>query len=139
MPINVSFLQDLLTTVAEQGRQYLPSALVGPQREDIGGLARALLSGRREASGVAIARELLHRYRRLAPDDRKVFFRIIAEDFKPDTDAVKVAAAAFIEAPGETTLLQLRDAVESPRQEFFRRLNLAPGATAEIVTMRRDL
>ncbi len=139
MPINVSFLQDLLTTVAEQGRQYLPSALVGPQREDIGGLARALLSGRGEASGVAIARELLDRYRRLAPDDRKVFFRIIAEDFKPDTDAVKVAAAAFIEAPGETTLLQLRDAVESPRQEFFRRLNLAPGATAEIVTMRRDL
>ena len=29
--------------------------------------------------------------------------------------------------------------VESPRLEFFRRLNLAPGATAEIVAMRRDL
>ena len=29
--------------------------------------------------------------------------------------------------------------MESPRQEFFRRLNLAPGATAEIVAMRRDL
>jgi malonyl-CoA decarboxylase len=33
----------------------------------------------------------------------------------------------------------LREAAESPRQEFFRRLNLAPGATAEIVAMRRDL
>src|SRR4029078_4287772 len=30
-------------------------------------------------------------------------------------------------------------AVESPRQEFFRRLNLAPGATAEILAMRLDL
>ncbi len=29
--------------------------------------------------------------------------------------------------------------VDSPRQEFFRRLNLAPGATAQIVAMRRDL
>ena len=29
--------------------------------------------------------------------------------------------------------------MESPRLEFFRRLNLAPGATAEIVAMRRDL
>ena len=33
----------------------------------------------------------------------------------------------------------LQAAVESPRQEFFRRLNLAPGATAEIVAMRLDL
>ena len=29
--------------------------------------------------------------------------------------------------------------MESPRQEFFRRLNLAPGGTAEIVHMRQDL
>ena len=139
MPINVSFLQDLLTTVAEQGRQYLPSALVGTHREDIGGLAKALLSGRGEASGVAIARELLDRYRALGPDDRKAFFRILAESFKPNPEAVKRAAAAFLDSPGEATLHQLRDAVESPRQEFFRRLNLAPGATAEIVAMRRDL
>jgi malonyl-CoA decarboxylase len=33
----------------------------------------------------------------------------------------------------------LQAAIESPRQEFFRRLNLAPGATAEIVAMRLDL
>ena len=29
--------------------------------------------------------------------------------------------------------------MESPRQEFFRRLNLAPGATADLVAMRRDV
>jgi malonyl-CoA decarboxylase len=139
MPINVSFLQDLLTTVAEQGRQYLPSALVGAQREDIGGLARALLSGRGEASGVAIARQLLDDYRALGQDERKSFFRIIAEDFKPDPEEVRAAANAFLEAPNDVSLQHLRDAVESPRQEFFRRLNLAPGATAEIVAMRRDL
>ncbi|MGE0766012.1 MAG: malonyl-CoA decarboxylase [Hyphomicrobiaceae bacterium] len=137
--MNVSFLQDLLTTVAEQGRQYLPSALVGAQEEDVGGLARALLSGRGEASGVAIARELLDRYRSLDPEGRKAVFRVIADDFKPKPDAVKRAAAAFLDSPGEATMHELRNAVESPRQEFFRRLNLAPGATGEIVAMRRDL
>jgi len=34
---------------------------------------------------------------------------------------------------------ELADAVESPRQEFFRLLNRAPGATARIVQMRADL
>ncbi|MBS0242857.1 MAG: malonyl-CoA decarboxylase [Proteobacteria bacterium] len=139
MAINVSFLQDLLSTVAEQGRQYLPTALVGAPREDIGTLARALLSGRGEASGVAVARELLERYRALAPEDRKVFFKVVADNFKPDPKAVKAAAEAYLANPSETGLLHLRDAVESPRQEFFRRLNLAPGATGEIVNMRRDL
>ncbi|MGE3915222.1 MAG: malonyl-CoA decarboxylase [Hyphomicrobiaceae bacterium] len=140
MPINVSFLQDLLTTVAEQGRQYLPTALIGPQqKEDVGELARALLSGRGEASGVAIARELLDRYRGLGAEDRKAFFRVVADSFKPDAETVKAAAEAFLDDPGEAAMQRLRDAVESPRQEFFRRLNLAPGATAEIVAMRRDL
>src|SRR5690606_32697864 len=111
---------------AEQGRQYLPSALVGAQEEDVEALVRALLSGRGEASGVAIARELLDRYRALDPEGRKTFFRIIADGFKPSQETVKTAAAAFLDHPGEATLQNLRHAVESPRQEFFRRLNLAP-------------
>ena len=139
MAINVSFLQDLLTTVAEQGRQYLPTALVGAPREDIRALARALMSGRGEASGVALARALLDRYRGLGADDRRAFFRLIAEDFKPNPAMVKAAAVAYADAPSETALQRLRGAVESPRQEFFRRLNLAAGATAEIVAMRGDL
>src|SRR5690606_24804916 len=49
------------------------------------------------------------------------------------------AATRYIAEPGETSLARLQAVVESPRQEFFRRLNLAPGATAEIVAMRRDL
>ncbi len=139
MAVNVSFLQDLLATVAEQGRQYLPASLGGGVREDINELARALVSGRGEASGVAIARQLLNQYRSLAADDRRAFFRFLAEHFKPDTAAVSAAVKAFAANPNDSTLQQLQAAVESPRQEFFRRLNLAPGATAEIVALRRDL
>ena len=49
------------------------------------------------------------------------------------------AAKAYLAHPEPGAVAALQRAVESPRQEFFRRLNLAPGATAEIVAMRRDL
>ncbi|MEZ5849338.1 MAG: malonyl-CoA decarboxylase [Hyphomicrobiaceae bacterium] len=139
MPVNVSFLQDLLNTVAEQGRQYLPARLIGGAKEDIFTLSTALVSGRGEASGVAIAREILQLYRQLGPEERREFFRFLAERLQPDPAKVTDAASHYVAEPSEAALLRLRTAVESPRQEFFRRLNLATGATAELVAMRRDL
>jgi malonyl-CoA decarboxylase len=140
VPVNVSFLQELLSSVAELGRQYLPRALVGNgPDEDITALSAALMSVRGEASGVAIARRILDDYRKLDADGRRAFFRYLVEHIKPDEHMVELAAAAYIAAPCEATLKALQLAVESPRQEYFRRLNLAPGATAEIVAMRRDL
>ena len=72
MAVNVSFLQELLNTVAEQGRALLPRSLFGGAsgEEDIEELSRALVSSRGEASGVAIAREILARYRSLTPEER---------------------------------------------------------------------
>ena len=58
---------------------------------------------------------------------------------QPDTDRVAHAAKAYLAHPEPSAVAALQRAVESPRQEFFRRLNLAPGATAQIVAMRRDL
>jgi malonyl-CoA decarboxylase len=136
---NVSFFQELLNSIAEQGRQLLPRALRGAPRNEIGALAKALISGRGEASGVAIARELIVRYRQLTPAERPEFFRFLCEELKPDREEVLQAATRFLAAPSDGSLYALQAAVESPRQEFFRRLNLAPGATAEIVAMRSDL
>lgn len=140
--MNVSFLQELLNTVAEQGRSLLPKSFFGeePQR-GMQTLIDALVSGRGEASGVAIARQILNHYRLLNVEERRAFFRYLAAApvLKPDADAVQEAAENYMADPGEQTLAKLQAAVESPRQEFFRRLNLAAGATAEIVAMRRDL
>jgi malonyl-CoA decarboxylase len=138
--LNVSFLQELLNTVAEQGRSLLPKGLFGAEPETgLQSLVDALMGGRGEASGVAIARQLLRHYRLLGPDERRAFFRYIATVLKPEARAVEAAARDHLAAPTEASLVRLRNAVESPLQEFFRRLNLAPGATAEIVAMRRDL
>ena len=135
--MNVSFLQDLLNSVAEQGRQYLPWAQ--GEEEDLLTLAKALVSGRGEASGVAIAREILDLWRTRSTDDRRAFYRFLAEGLEPEPKAVKAMAEAYLAAPTPRSLARLQNAVESPRQEFFRRLNLAPGATATIVEMRRDI
>ncbi len=138
--MNVSFLQELLNTVAEQSRALLPRSFfrIGTD-ENIEDLAKALVSSRGEASGVAIAREILSRYRLLTAEERQQFFRFLAESLQPDPDRVAEAARAYLKTPSSAALAALQAAVESPRQEFFRRLNLAPGATAEIVALRRDL
>jgi len=138
--MNVSFLQELLNSIAEQGRQLLPRRLGGAVREsDITELAAALSSNRGEASGVVIASELLARYRGLKPDARLGFLKFLSRTMQPDPAEVARAARAYLSGPETATLRALQRAVESPRLEFFRRLNLAPGATAEIVAMRRDL
>lgn len=139
-PLNVSFLQELMTTVAEQGRALLPKALfAAADGEDVVALSKALTSGRGEASGVAIARQILACYARLDADGKRAFFEYLGRDLQPDRAAVAEAAAAYAAQPDAATLAGLQKAVESPRQEYFRRLNLAPGATAGIVAMRRDL
>jgi malonyl-CoA decarboxylase len=136
--LNVSFLQELLNTIAEQGRQLLPLAWLD-RTEDIGTLAEALVSGRGEASGVAIASAILARYRALDADDRRAFLMSLARTMEPDAEEVQRAAGDYLARPSAGTVAVLQRAVESPRLEFFRRLNLAPGATAAIVAMRRDL
>jgi malonyl-CoA decarboxylase len=138
--VNVSFLQELLSTIADQGRALLPRSLFGAGAEaDVEELARVLISGRGEASGVAIAAELLDRYAQLDAEDRLTFFRFLATELRPDATRVAEAAQAYLDDPGDVTLARLQKTLDSPRLEFFRRLNLAPGATAQIVAMRRDL
>ncbi len=135
--MNVSFLQDLLNSVAEQGRQFLPWAQ--GEDENLVDLGKALVSGRGEASGVAIAREILDAWRVRGSDDRRAFYSFLAAGLEPEPGAVKAKAEAYLASPSPQTLADLQHAVESPRQEFFRRLNRAPGATATIVEMRRDI
>ena len=67
------------------------------------------------------------------------FFRLLASGFDPDLASIQRAFEAYqLEAtPGN--LQALLEAVEPPRQELLRRLNLAPGGTAALVAMREDL
>jgi malonyl-CoA decarboxylase len=102
-------------------------------------LCHALLSERGEASGAALAREALTAYRALSGPALGAFFDVLAQEFSPDPEAVGAAAYAYRQEPSQARLIQLQQVVESPRQELFRRINLAAGGTAALVEMRRRL
>ncbi len=141
MSSNTSFFHELMTTVAERGRELLPRGIFRAPETDAGlqTLASALMSGRGEASGIAIAQQLLRHYSVLDMELKSVFFQYIDATLKPDPARVQDAATAYLNMPSERRLEVLQKTLESPRQEFFRRLNMAPGATSAIVTMRADL
>lgn len=144
--MSTSFFQDLLGSIAERGRALIERSRPDGQQvpgtrapETLETLCRALLSGRGEASGVALARQVLDLYGRSPVPARIEFFRLLARDFGPDQERLRSAWAAY-EADGSAASLKaLLRAVEPPRQELFRRLNLAPGGTAALVHMREDL
>ena len=141
MSNNFGFLQELLNTVADTSRGLIARRLFAETdtKQGLQALVDALMKGQGEATGMAIANQLLRHYRLLDRDMRLVFFKYLAEVLKPDEDRIKAAVAAYEAEPSDGNLLQLQEAVESPRQEFFRRLNMAPGATAQIVQMRKEL
>jgi malonyl-CoA decarboxylase len=101
--------------------------------------ARRLLSERGEANSLGLARELVARLAALGPDSLEQAFDHLARDFNPDPQAVLAAAQAYADKPDAERLLALTRLSEPPRQELFRRLNRAPGATGTLVRLRRAL
>jgi malonyl-CoA decarboxylase len=126
--------------VADRGRGFaaLPAASINPgDRAKL--LADALISGRGEASGAAVARELHTVLGGLAPTQRLEFYRYVAENFEPDSKKLSEAASAYLAAPNALTATQLADAAEPARQELLRRMNVSAGGTAMLVAMRREM
>ena len=144
--MNASFFHDMLGSIAERGRALLERAASRPEEptgakapETLESLSRSLLSGRGEASGVALARQLLDRYASEPMPARIEFFRLLAQAFDPDLVTIGRAWDDYRQEASPINLQSLLEAVEPPRQELFRRLNLAPGGTAALVSMREDL
>jgi malonyl-CoA decarboxylase len=129
------FLGDLLTTLFER-RGGRPRAAPAAEME---ARCHALMSERGEVSGLRLAQEILAGYRLLDDAGRLGFFRMLADAFDLDADAVADAARTYSEARDAASLARLTDASEPARQELLRRLNQAPGGTAELVRMRVDL
>lgn len=102
-------------------------------------LCRALLGERGEASGAALAREALAACRELDGTALEHFFEVVSHEFSPSPDAVGKAADRYRDDPTPANLVRLQEIVEPARQELLRRLNMAPGATAALVGMRRAL
>ena len=140
--MNTSFFGELLQTISERGRALLAGDRRGDssaRSESLVELCEDLLSGRGEASGVALAREILGRYAELTIGPRIAFFEALAQRFSTDAGRMAESIAAWRAAPSDATAADVHSASEPRRQELFRRLNLAPGGTAALVRMREQL
>lgn len=102
-------------------------------------MCRALLSELGEVSGPRLATEVLAVYQALDRPAREKFFDQLVDDFSADPAEIERAADAYRRTASTATLKGLQAAVESPRQELFRRLNLAPGGLRILLDMRRQL
>ena len=142
--MNASFFGEMLQTISERGRALIDRArdrrgADATRSESLVELCEHLLSGRGEASGVALAREILGRYAELTTGPRIAFFEALAQRFGSDQARMEAAIAAWRERPCDETAAEVHAASEPRRQELFRRLNLAPGGTAALVRMREQL
>jgi malonyl-CoA decarboxylase len=140
--MNTSFFGELLQTISDRGRALLNRERRGQdpiRSESLIELCEDLLSGRGEASGVALAREILTRYSELRTGPRVAFFEALAQRFGIEPERMAKAVAAWTAAPAVATAREVHAASEPRRQELFRRLNLAPGGTAALVRMREQL
>ena len=140
--MNTSFFGELLQTISERGR----SLIVRDRRDNgaessqnLADLCEELLSNRGEASGVALAREILSRYAELTTGPRIAFFEALATRFGSGQKRIDEAIEAWRTKPSDAAAADLHAAAEPRRQELLRRLNLAPQGTSALVEMRGQL
>src|SRR3954465_3198635 len=142
--MNTSFFGDMLQTISERGRALIDRARdrrgdAAARSHSLVELCEELLSRRGEASGVALARELLVTYDDLTTGPRIAFFEALATKFGVDRERIDAAVDAWTREGTDEAAVELHLASEPRRQELFRRLNLAPGGTAALVSMREDV
>ncbi len=133
----MSFLADLLSTVFE--RRYRGASGPDPAGRTIKELSNDLLGSSGEVSGMALARHILDRYAGMDDSEKLAFFQFTIQGLGIDPDAVRRTLDAFQADPNKSTYRAFLAASEPRRQELARRLNQVPGATGQLVEMRKDL
>jgi CoA:oxalate CoA-transferase len=149
---NLDFLSALAITRQSPQRlfDYLRSVVVGDGArigvakdasflERAEALADALMSERGEVSGTVIANDLVRLVRAASGAERFELYGLLARKFNPDPARVRAATDVWRANPTAANLATLAAAVESPRQELFRRMNMAPDGTATLVKLREHL
>lgn len=137
-----SFFGDMLQTITDRGRRFLS---FGPREDEgdplghIEALCETLLSSRGEASGMALAKDILDRWQRFDPSMQREFMGMLLQRFGPRTERLEAAIESYRASQSPAALLELHVAAEPRRQELIRRLNLAPNGIATLVSMREAL
>ena len=142
--MSTSFFGDMLQTIAERGRALIDRTRDRREADQqrsatLIQLCDELLSGRGEASGVALAGEILARYGELKTGSRIAFFEALASRYGPDRELLEAAVDKWRATLTDDAAGEIHRASEPRRLELLRRLNLAPRGTVALVRMREQL
>ena len=107
--------------------------------DSISDLCLSLLSEVTEASGLQLSGIILDKYEKLDKEGRLEFFSFLNEDLDLNPELLKNLATKYQKTQSSEIFIKLSQASEPRRKELFRRLNHVPGATAELVKMRKQL
>ena len=133
----MSFFSELVSTIFE--RRYQKVLLKETEGKTTVELADALLGSIGEVSGVTLARSILDRYAIMSSNEKLDFFEFMTDKLEIDPEYVIETLDAFKINPNKATYQAFAEASEPKRQELARRLNQVPGATAQLVKLRKDL
>lgn len=133
----MSYFSVLVSTVFD--RRYRKARSDEVDERTTSDLCRALLSSQGEVSGVTLARNILDRYASMEEAEKIAFFEFMTHQLEIDADAVLTTLQTYRDDPGKNSYRAFAAACEPGRQELARRLNQVPGATGQLVAMRKDL
>ncbi|TGN41152.1 malonyl-CoA decarboxylase [Marinobacter confluentis] len=138
--MNMSFLQELFSNITQ--RDALQRTFGGRKanhtHSDLDDACQALLHSDGEAASIVLASRALDIYHSLDDDNKRAFFESLAKNFAADPRKIDDAYRAYKTDRSNRHLAELFEVSEPRRQELLRRLNLAQGATYELVRMRQD-
>ncbi|SIS93930.1 malonyl-CoA decarboxylase [Neptunomonas antarctica] len=132
-------LNELLNSVAEAGREILSKRDKSLPEKTLETHCANLLSNKGEALGSAFAMAVVIAYRKSNEEEKLKFFYHLLESYSPNPELVIQRANEYKASNDYKAYAALNDAVESPRQMLFRRINMAPNGTETLVELRCDL
>ena len=113
--MDTSFFSEMLQSIAERSRALIKRERREPAHERSAGLVElceALLSGRGEASGVALAQEILALYAELTTGPRIAFFETLATRFGTDRNRIEAAIEGWRTMPSDTSAARAISVIE---------------------------
>ena len=125
-------LTRMLNSIIDAGRGILNrrrQATAEAPSEDLLVKCRQLLHHRGEASGLALACEIIASFQSLDKPNKIIFFEALANDFGADSKTILVAADRSRTEPTAPNLAELSRATDRHRLKLFTRMHMAPYAT----------
>src|SRR5210317_1005373 len=127
------------SSIADAGQSLIGKKIIKKDLNSVLQLCDDLISFKGIASGIAIAREITDIYNLFNTDQKLNFFKEINKKYSPNPNDVEIKISNYLKEKSEKSLNELGEAIEGSRQEFIRRLNMAPNGTPFLVSMREDL